>query len=79
VAGLQCGLGFAKTSPLVPPAERGLGNECGRASEIFDGDFLVTYCCSRKEEGGIIRISTNMALIFKQKIDRGAERERERE
>jgi len=23
-----------------PPAKRGLGNECGRASEIFDGDFF---------------------------------------
>jgi len=46
--GAKCGLGFAKaifwgkrifrfTSALVPPAERGLGNECGRAcfSKIF--------------------------------------------
>jgi len=41
VAGLQFGLGFAKTifwgkgfgknSADLPPAERGLGNECGRA------------------------------------------------
>jgi len=44
VAGLQYGLGkteklffwgkriFRFTSALVPPAERGLGNECGRVS-----------------------------------------------
>jgi len=44
VAGLQFGLGFAKTifwgkgfgknSADLPPAERGLGNECGRARTL---------------------------------------------
>ena len=48
IAGLQCGLGFAKaifwgkgfgkTSTDFPPAERGLGNECGWVSL---SDFLA--------------------------------------
>ena len=51
MAGLQFGLGFAKlffwgkgfgkTSADFPPAERGLGNECGRdcASGFFGGGY----------------------------------------
>ena len=52
VAGLQCGLGFAKlffwgfgfgkTSADFPPAERGLGNECGR-------DFVSGFFCGGTE------------------------------
>jgi len=47
LAEFKCGLGFAKTifwgkgfgktSVDFPPAERGLGNECGRVSEFVFG------------------------------------------
>src|SRR3989344_2342623 len=58
VAGLQCGLGFAKTifwgkgfrktSALLPPAERGLGNECGR---VFPFRIFMRWLCENEPKG----------------------------